>query len=198
MKITEIFYSIQGEGKNIGEPAIFIRLSGCNLKCKFCDTKRSWKDGKNYTVKELIMEIKKYPCNHIIWTGGEPTLQQDEILKVINSLGSGWYHELETNGTNFLKDPYIFNLITISPKKETKVYYNSPNSVFKFIIDNKSEYKRAKSWVKKNNIPLYKVYMMPEGMNKQILTKRGKWLVKECKKDNFNYSHRLQYTLGLK
>ena len=82
MEISEIFYSIQGEGPNIGKRSIFIRTAGCNLSCKFCDTKYSYK-GKNFTREEIINIVKdiskRYNTNQIVWTGGEPTLQIKEL-----------------------------------------------------------------------------------------------------------------------
>ena len=82
MRINEIFYSLQGEGAFTGTPSIFIRFSGCNLKCDFCDTIHQ--PYKEMTMKEIIEEIKKYPAKHIVLTGGEPTMQvTDEFLAQI-------------------------------------------------------------------------------------------------------------------
>ncbi|MDR2652248.1 MAG: 7-carboxy-7-deazaguanine synthase QueE [Prevotellaceae bacterium] len=109
LKINEIFYSIQGEGANAGMPAIFIRFAGCNLKCPFCDTNHE--DHKEYSIEEIIKKIKDFDCKNIIWTGGEPTLQlTNEILVYFK----GYYHCIETNGTNPV--PNSINYIACSPK----------------------------------------------------------------------------------
>ncbi|MDP4290758.1 MAG: 7-carboxy-7-deazaguanine synthase QueE [Bacteroidota bacterium] len=109
LKVVEIFYSIQGEGANTGMPAIFIRLSGCNLNCWYCDTE--WHQFTEMTVREILDQIGQYPCRNIIWTGGEPTLQlTDEILGQF----IGYYHCIETNGTNPV--PNGINYISCSPK----------------------------------------------------------------------------------
>ena len=109
LKVNEIFYSIQGEGANTGMPAIFIRLSGCNLRCPFCDTKHE-KFTEMY-VDEVLQEVKKYDCLNIVWTGGEPTLQlTDEILSEFQN----YYNCIETNGTKPL--PELIDYIACSPK----------------------------------------------------------------------------------
>lgn len=115
-KINEIFYSIQGEGRNTGMPAIFIRLAGCNLKCSFCDTNHSEKLTLNES--ELLEEVKKYPCNNIVITGGEPTEQNLEPLLIILNINN-YNIYIETNGTNSLlalKGKGLIDWITVSPK----------------------------------------------------------------------------------
>ncbi len=79
MRISEIFYSIQGEGRLLGVPSVFIRTSGCNLRCRWCDTPyTSWQpEGKAWSVKKILGEIAKYPTRHVVITGGEPLLAPD-------------------------------------------------------------------------------------------------------------------------
>ena len=79
LKVNEIFFSICGEGYNTGKPTIFIRLSGCNLKCKWCDTPNHNK-GKKMTVETIMKHIKKYPSKNVCITGGEPTIQNLHCL----------------------------------------------------------------------------------------------------------------------
>ena len=111
MKVNEIFYSIQGEGFYSGTPAIFIRFSGCNLRCPFCDTKHQ--DGKEMSVSDIIEEISVMKSKFVVLTGGEPTLQINEEL--INKLHAhGYYIAVETNGTKEL--PCDVDWVTCSPK----------------------------------------------------------------------------------
>lgn len=114
MRINEIFYSLQGEGRWSGTPCIFIRFSGCNLTCPFCDTKHQ--DYKMYSEDEILNEIAKYtPCKHIVLTGGEPTLQNiDSLIDIL--IDRGYYIAIETNGTR--RVPYGINWIACSPKFE--------------------------------------------------------------------------------
>lgn len=111
-KINEIFYSLQGEGFHTGTPAVFIRFSGCNLKCPFCDTRHE--EGTLMSDKEILAEVRKYPARTVILTGGEPSLWIDEEL--INLLHqAGKFICIETNGTHPLPDG--IDWITCSPKQ---------------------------------------------------------------------------------
>lgn len=115
MKINEIFYSLQGEGYWTGTPAVFVRFSGCNLKCAFCDTDHQ--NGRHYTTEEVISKIQKYPARHIIFTGGEPTLQLSrDLVERLHTLGK--FLHIETNGSIRLSDDIENNIdwITVSPK----------------------------------------------------------------------------------
>ena len=104
MKINEIFYSIQGEGRWTGLPNIFIRTTWCNLRCSYCDTKYAYFEGKELSIKDIIEKISKYPYKHLCITGGEPLLQKeitnliDEILKLNYNIC------VETNGSQSIKN----------------------------------------------------------------------------------------------
>ena len=113
MKVNEIFYSIQGEGMNTGRPAVFIRLSGCNLKCPFCDTDFSkYREMTAYQIADEVCAISK-GCRFVVITGGEPTLQ--DCVPLIDILQrNGFEVAMESNGTR--KAPHNINWLTISPK----------------------------------------------------------------------------------
>lgn len=110
-RINEIFYSLQGEGYFTGTPAVFLRMSGCNLKCPFCDT--AHEDYTEMTPLQIAETLRAYPTRHIVITGGEPSLQLDQML--IDLLhDDGWFIQIETNGTNRL--PEGIDWVTCSPK----------------------------------------------------------------------------------
>ena len=113
-KINEIFYSLQGEGYFTGTASIFVRFSGCNLKCPFCDTQHS--NGVKMTDAKIIKEINRYPARHIVLTGGEPSLFINEMLLDKIKEQTGKYIAIETNGTHPL--PKGIDWITLSPKFE--------------------------------------------------------------------------------
>lgn len=113
MKINEIFYSLQGEGHYTGTPAVFVRFAGCNLKCSFCDT--DFTSFTEMTEDDIVREIGQYPTNHIVITGGEPTLQITASL-VSKLHDAGKYVQIETNGTNVLPDGCNIDWVTCSPK----------------------------------------------------------------------------------
>lgn len=112
MRVNEIFYSVQGEGYFTGHAAIFVRLSGCNLKCSFCDTHHL--GYTEYTEEEIVEAVEKYPANLVVITGGEPSLQLTETL-VEKLHQAGKYVSVETNGTKTL--PYNVDWVTVSPKE---------------------------------------------------------------------------------
>ena len=129
-KINEIFYSIQGEGFFTGTPAVFVRFSGCNLNCGFCDTQHQ--QGEAMTQEEILAKIIQYPSKHLILTGGEPALFIDfDFVQFFKD--AGYFIQIETNGTCRL--PQNIDWVTCSPKEnlllqeadELKIVYTGQN-----------------------------------------------------------------------
>jgi len=115
MRINEIFYSLQGEGYWTGTPAVFVRFSGCNLRCPFCDTEHQ--DGTVYGEDDIVSEIMEYPAHHVIFTGGEPTLQLTRpLVDKLHAVGK--YIHIATNGSIAVGDDLAaaIDWITVSPK----------------------------------------------------------------------------------
>ena len=112
-KINEIFYSLQGEGFHAGTPAVFVRFSGCNLRCSFCDTQHQ--EGQMMSVQEIVEEVNKYPLAPlVVLTGGEPSLFIDETFVAELKRKTGKKIAIETNGTRPL--PSNLDWVTLSPK----------------------------------------------------------------------------------
>ena len=161
MKINEIFYSIQGEGKWMGLPNIFIRTTGCNLRCSFCDTTYAYETGEEMSIEEIINRIRKHPCNYVCITGGEPLLQE-EIVQLIDVLLEKKYVIcLETNGSidieNLVGKKSLLISLDIKCPSSTmheKMNFNNVslltcNDQLKFIIQNREDYEYAKKIIKK-------------------------------------------------
>lgn len=111
MKINEIFYSVQGEGFHAGTPAIFVRFSGCNLRCPFCDTEHE--TGVRMSVEQIVREVGTYPARLVVLTGGEPSLFVDaDFVQALHEIGK--YVAMETNGTHEV--PANLDWVTFSPK----------------------------------------------------------------------------------
>ena len=166
MKVNEIFRSIQGESSYAGLPCVFIRLTGCNLRCTYCDTKYAYDEGKNMSVKQVVKEIKKIlkPGDLIEFTGGEPMLQQDEIKEVIKKLN--YYNILiETNGsilmpklidrrTDWEHSKFIMDWKSISSgmsdrMKSINLDRLSYDDELKFVIETDEDYEQMKDVLKK-------------------------------------------------
>ncbi len=229
----EIFYSIQGEGKSVGLPSIFVRTSLCNLHCIWCDTDYTWNwvgtrfahvndatpGYQKFSKKDWIAEcsvaevaetVAGLPCKNIILTGGEPMLQQTQLLALIDILrskSSDYRFEVETNGT--LSPTPEFDLAVdqynVSPKLENsanprrlrekpaamRFFAASPKANFKFVVAETSDLQEVLALVQTYAIAPEKVWLMPEGTSAQVLARRRKWLVEICKQHGFRYSDRL-------
>jgi len=124
VKLAELFASRQGEGRLTGQPSVFVRASGCNLRCVFCDTPyTSWEpEGTNWEVPEILAEIERLaqsfdrepPCRHVVLTGGEPMLFADLVPLTQALRDAGWHLTIETAGTVDL--PVACDLMSLSPK----------------------------------------------------------------------------------
>jgi 7-carboxy-7-deazaguanine synthase len=153
MKISEIFYSIDGEGRRCGEPAVFIRTVGCNLACPWCDTKYSWGNGdslaREMTIEEIVDEVATYNCKQITLTGGEPLITPD-IDKLIAALHD-YEINIETNGavdiSPFVDFDNVFFTIdykALSSKQNEKMLANNYQyltyaDVVKCVVANKQD-----------------------------------------------------------
>ena len=161
MKVNEIFYSIQGEGKYMGLPMAFLRVTGCNLRCQWCDTKYAYDDGKELSIDTILEQLGQIPTKRICITGGEPMIQE-QIIELITQLTiTGYTIYLETNGSMFLGKLPHSNAIRISldikcPSSNESQKMNFTNfeilgegDQIKFIIVNLEDYDYAKDILKK-------------------------------------------------
>ena len=177
MKIYEIFYSLQGEGKWAGLPNIFIRTAGCNLRCSFCDTTYAFNVKREMPIAEIVKEIEKYKCKNICITGGEPLIQI-ETIKLIDILcDKGYRICLETNGSIDIQKIAEKNSVMISldikcpssgmNKKMCfdNIFHLDNDDQLKFIIGNKEDYEYAKKIVKNYKIFCQIFFQPVERMN---------------------------------
>ncbi len=229
----EIFHSIQGEGKSMGKPSVFIRLSLCNLYCIWCDTDHTWNwEGTRYphvkdkdpqyrkfdksasiimaTTEEIMELLSSYPCFNIILTGGEPLVQQKDLLHLVTMMKRAedtYRFEVETNGT-LLPSPELDGYIdqyNVSVKlrnsevtegerlKDRAIAYFVGNgkASFKFVIDGQGDLEEVLSLSNTYGISPERVYLMPQGMVSEELLSKQEWLVEACKSHGFNYTDRL-------
>src|SRR5438477_8792639 len=116
MKIAEIFYSVQGEGALVGVPSVFVRTSGCNLRCEWCDTPyTSWRpEGTDWTLDRIVAEVRAHPARHVVVTGGEPMITPEMVELTQRLREAGLHITIETAGTVF--HPVACDLMSISPK----------------------------------------------------------------------------------
>ncbi len=216
MKISEIFYSLQGEGGLVGMPSIFIRTSGCNLRCRWCDTPyTSWNpEGEEMTVDAILAAVRKYPASHAVVTGGEPMIAPG-IAELTARLQRADLHvTVETAGTVWAQ--LDCDLLSISPKLKN----STPEGQFsaqherlriqpdvlarlistheyqlKFVIAEPSDLAEIKALVKTLGAPRRNVILMPEGVEIDVLRERTAWVADICRAEGFRFTPRLHIEL---
>ena len=221
MYISEIFYSIQGEGLFSGIPSVFIRTSGCNLRCLWCDSRyTSWEpEGSEYTIEEIVEKTIEFPTRHAVITGGEPLLMKD-LAELAESLHTKGYHiTIETAGT--LYTDLNCDLISISPKLSNSTPWIVENGKYsqnheklrinipvinrflrnypyqiKFVVDDKEDLIEIELILNElNNVDLTRVLLMPQGKTIRELNEKGVWVAEACKAQGFRFCPRIHINL---
>jgi 7-carboxy-7-deazaguanine synthase len=217
MRIAEIFYSVQGEGSLVGVPSVFVRTSGCNLRCSWCDTPyTSWKpEGDDLSIDEILERTAEFgAAKHVVLTGGEPMIAPSIVELSELFRRRGMHITVETAGT--VSTPVACDLMSISPKLSN----STPEGIFrtrhetlrlqpdvlkqltadyeyqlKFVIARQDDIDEVCAVVSQLSAPAGKVILMPEGINGEILHERGVWLAEICKRYGFRFSPRLHVDL---
>jgi 7-carboxy-7-deazaguanine synthase len=216
LKIAELFYSVQGEGSLVGVPSFFIRTSGCNLRCAWCDTPyTSWNpEGADLTLDQIVDEVKAHPARHVVVTGGEPMIAPEIIPLTERLRGLGLHITIETAGTVF--KPVASDLMSISPKlsnstpqgpwKEQHNRLRINREVLmqlmsryeyqlKFVIENPRDLEEVRPLLASLEADRARVVLMPEGTDRDVLRERGVWLAEICKSEGYRFSPRLHVDL---
>lgn len=174
MKIYSIFRSLQGEGLTMGAPTVFIRTSGCPLRCTYCDTPQAFDKGEQMSTEEIMAKVEKLKCHHVCLTGGEPMAQKDSLKLIKRILEDGYHLVLETSGAMPLDElPCVDNLsismdIKCPSSGETEkmrfenIELLGPTDQLKFIIADKVDYAYAKEVIGKYS-PKCEVIFTPVG-----------------------------------
>jgi 7-carboxy-7-deazaguanine synthase len=217
MRIAEIFYSIQGEGALAGVPSVFVRTSGCNLRCAWCDTPyTSWQpEGREMACDAILEEVASYPARHVVVTGGEPMIAPGIVALTGALRARGMHITVETAGTVFAE--VACDLMSISPKlanstprderwaarhDRTRIQPDvlrcllaSFDCQLKFVVAAPSDLEEIRALVADLAAPRDRVILMPEGTDPAVLRARGQWLVEICKEEGFRFSSRLHVDL---
>ncbi|MHC4753230.1 MAG: 7-carboxy-7-deazaguanine synthase QueE, partial [Planctomycetota bacterium] len=122
MIVNEIFHSLQGEGFLTGVPSVFVRLAGCPLRCRWCDTKYAWAEeaGQRYGIAEIVQAVRQWPCKFAVITGGEPMINPDLPQLVQELKAAGKHITIETSGISYIPDMPC-DLMSISPKLSNSI-----------------------------------------------------------------------------
>ena len=221
MQISEIFYSVQGEGKLVGVPSLFIRTTGCNLRCTWCDSpETSWRPaGESMDVDAILNRVADHPARHVVVTGGEPLIAPgiEELTRRLGEVGR--HVTIETAATVFKE--VACDLASISPKlgsstpwtraggrraeahEQLRVDVDTIRRLMvggdyqlKFVVDAPEDVAEIDALLER--IGTYEssnVLLMPQGVTQEELAERGRWIVELCKQRGFRYCPRLHIGL---
>lgn len=224
IQIAEVFYSIQGEGMLTGLPSAFIRTSGCNLRCSWCDTKyASWSpEGEDATVEDILRRVDEIPAKHCVITGGEPTVVpgMDRLTQGLRARGK--HITIETNGTLAPPDLDV-DLASVSPKLSNSVAPSDTHPVeaamqardkrwnldalrqwidnyafqLKFVVASERDLDEIHELLEQvaREIPPEQIMLMPEGTDVETIRQRDGFLVDICKQYGYRYCQRLHIAL---
>lgn len=200
IKINEIFKSLQGESSYAGLPCVFVRLTGCNLRCSWCDTQYAYDNGTEYTKEELISIIEKFNVKLVEFTGGEPLLQKEELIPIIEHLLSKNYEILlETNGSISLKDipDEVVKIVDIklSGSREKGSFLDSnidlieKKDEIKFVLSDIFDYNEMKDIIKKNRLEEDKSILVSRVFGSEITDEQ---IAEKLLMDNLNIRYQIQ------
>jgi len=221
VRVSEVFASIQGEGILSGVPSLFIRLSGCNLRCVWCDTPyTSWEpEGEDWSAERILDWVRGFPSYlHVVLTGGEPMLfaEIEPLTRELHNLGL--HITIETAGT--VARDVVCDLMSISPKLANSTPWEraslawaerhertriQPNVLadlmshfehqLKFVVAAAADLAEIESLVEMLKADPSRVLLMPEGVEPAVLSERSGWLVEECKQRGWRFCPRLHVML---
>jgi 7-carboxy-7-deazaguanine synthase len=223
MLISEIFHSLQGEGRLAGVPSVFVRTSGCNLRCNWCDTPyASWNpEGTPMTVAEIISAVRVHPARHVVLTGGEPMVAPG-IHELAAGLKKDGYHLTIETAATIPPGGIACDLASLSPKLKNsapdgrlddtwrrkheqlrwqpdvvRTWLDRHDFQLKFVVARPEDVTEIEVMLAElqRDIPRAQVLLMPEGTTPEVLRARAGWLGELCKARGYRYAPRLHIEL---
>lgn len=219
LKLSELFVSLQGEGPSLGKPCVFVRLAGCNLHCRFCDTKYTW-DFQTYryedevrvrSIGDVADEIVATGKSRVVITGGEPLIQRRALERLLALLPETFAVEIETNGT-FTPGECLAARVdqwNVSPKLENagdprgarvvpaalSALLATGRAYFKFVLERPGDAAEALALAAELGVPNERVLFMPQATSREELSERAPLVAAEALTRRVGYSHRLHVEL---
>jgi len=209
MIVNEIFYSLQGEGSLAGVPSVFIRLAGCPLRCRWCDTAyaRDPQAGKEMTPQAILAQIADYPTRRLVITGGEPVARDGLAAFAAVFSEAGYHITLETSGYRFVPDLPV-HLVSISPNTgdtpanerlcvaAIRQFIQSYPYQLKFVVDSPTDLNEIAECLEQlEQVDPERVYLMPQAAGRQEYLVKSQWVSEYCLQTGFSFSPRLHVML---
>jgi len=225
MRVTETFYSLQGEGILAGTPSVFVRLAGCPLRCRWCDTKYAWSfsEGMDYALADLVEEIHRWPCRSVVVTGGEPLVGADlsarpELADLTHQLKAlGRHVTIETSGVVFVAN-LACDLMSISPKLGNSVpgeaalaadhertrldpevlvaLMEAYSCQLKFVVDGPEDIAEIQTLLGQlPPVPSERILLMPQAATTEQLLAKATLVARLCRETGFRFGPRLHVLL---
>ncbi|MHC4658438.1 MAG: 7-carboxy-7-deazaguanine synthase QueE [Planctomycetota bacterium] len=217
--MSEIFYSPQGEGTLVGIPSVFVRLAGCPLRCRWCDTKYTWDQtvGLDYSIEKIIETVQEWSCEFAVITGGEPMISIG-LPELVEKLKARKKHiTIETAGIAFIPDMSC-DLMSISPKLSNSTPDEAKLAVIhenlrldtavlaelidnyeyqlKFVVDSETDLQEIQQTIEEiGNVDLENVMLMPQARTREELLAKSPMVADMCKRSGFAFCQRLQILL---
>ncbi len=162
LRITEIFYSLQGEARSVGCPTVFIRLTGCPLRCGYCDTSYAFQGGEWYSLDDIFQEVARYNTRHVTVTGGEPLAQKPCLNLLTRLCDAGYQVSLETSGALDVSavDSHVIKVMDIKTPAsgevdknlESNLQYLSSQDQVKFVMSDRQDYDWAVAFLQQHQL----------------------------------------------
>jgi 7-carboxy-7-deazaguanine synthase len=187
LRITEIFYSLQGESSLVGWPTVFVRLTGCPLRCQYCDTTYAFHGGRNQSIDDILQQVAQYTPQYVCVTGGEP-LAQRECLALLTALcDQGYIVSLETSGALDVSavDPRVIKVIDLKTPGSGEVERNlwgnlaylSPQDQIKIVICDAGDYEWAKQMIVERQLPQKAAILLSPSYHQVKLQQLAEWIL---------------------
>jgi 7-carboxy-7-deazaguanine synthase len=206
-RLAEIFYSVQGEGATAGVPSVFVRLQGCTVGCRWCDTKYSWDPdaGRETNLDAILAEVAAHPCRHVVVTGGEPLESSLFQPLLVGLIDRGYEIEVETSGT--LPPPPLpeadiqWNVsikLTGSGVDEARRIdagairaFRDRAAWWKFVVTDDRDVAEVVRLAERFALPRARILLQPEAIRREEMIERSPWVIEACKRHGFRFSPRL-------
>ena len=187
LRITEIFFSIQGESRSVGWPTVFVRLTGCPLRCDYCDTAYAFTGGETMTIAAILVAVRGFPARHVTVTGGEPLAQRDCLALLTALCDAGYEVSLETSGALDVAavDPRVVKVLDLKTPGSGEAGRNrlanlahlTPRDQIKFVVCGRGDYEWARDMIATHGLAAKCELLLSPAWGRQDPAQLAEWIL---------------------